>query len=201
MMTEESMPRQLRSLFVFGPPVLVSLFNATHPVLQPPIYEGILRHLDWWLDLHIINLALFPLLGFAAYLLLVNARGPAVAVSTVAIAIYVPVYAAFDALAGIGTGTLVQQSRHLSPDQRAIVGGVTITPLWWLLSAAIASAMFAVCTPRLVGALCALAGGLFGASHAPPTGPLGAACFLAAALYLQISTRMENRRDPSVVKR
>jgi hypothetical protein len=41
---------------------------------------------------------------------------------------YVPVYTAFDALAGIGTGTLVQQVSCLSPDQTAALP--TVDAFW-----------------------------------------------------------------------
>ena len=49
-----------------------------------------------------------PLLGLAAYLLVKDVRNIAASVSRIALGIYVPIYAAFDALAGIGTGILVQ---------------------------------------------------------------------------------------------
>jgi hypothetical protein len=38
-------------------------------------------------------------------------------VAKIAIAVFVPVYTAFDALAGVGAGTLVKQVSCLSPDQ------------------------------------------------------------------------------------
>jgi hypothetical protein len=41
----------------------------------------------------------------------------AATVAKIAIAVFVPVYTAFDALAGVGAGTLVKQVSCLSPDQ------------------------------------------------------------------------------------
>jgi hypothetical protein len=113
------MPGRLRQLLLFVPPLLVSAVNLTHPMVAPPVYVAVLHHLEWWLWLHIVNLALFPLFGLSAYLLLDGVHNGAAAVSRLAIAVFVPVYAAFDALTGIGTGTLVQLAQNLPPDQAA----------------------------------------------------------------------------------
>jgi hypothetical protein len=42
--------------------------------------------------------------------------------------------------------------------------------------------------PRAPAALLTLAGALFGATHVRPTGPMGAACFLAAAALLALGS-------------
>ena len=60
--------------------------------------------------------------------------------------------------------------------------GGTISLAWWLVTAALAIAMLIVGHPGLPAALLGLAGALFGAAHPMPTGPLGLACFLGAAL-------------------
>jgi hypothetical protein len=57
-------------------------------------------------------------------------------------------------------------------------------------------AMFALCKPHIVGGLLTLAGALFGAQHLPPTGPLGAACLLAAALYAAFVVRRQGGVAP-----
>ena len=76
--------------------------------------------MPWWLRLHLANLAIFPLLGLAAYLLVRDVRNRAAAWSRVAIAVYVPLYAGFDALVGVGTGVLVQNASLLDPASRAV---------------------------------------------------------------------------------
>ena len=111
------MPHWLKLLFLFLPPALVGALNITHPIAHSPIYEGILHHLDWWISLHLLNLVGFPLVGFAAYLLTDGNHSPAAVVSRIAALVFIPIYAAFDALAGIGTGTLVQAVSRTAPDQ------------------------------------------------------------------------------------
>jgi len=43
------------------------MLNLAHPIVRSPVYDGVLRYLDWWITLHILNLAGLPLLGLAAH--------------------------------------------------------------------------------------------------------------------------------------
>jgi hypothetical protein len=108
-------------LFIF--PTILGGLNLTHPRITPPIYNAVVHHLPWWTTLHLLNLILFPLLGLSGYLLVRDVQNFAATVSRVAIAIYVPIYAAFDALAGIGTGILVLNAQRLASN------GSTAAPL------------------------------------------------------------------------
>lgn len=94
------MLKQLRTAVLFAVPLIVGVLNLRHPVVKPPVYSGIVPHLSWWITLHLLNLILFPLLGLAAYLLVKDVRNIAASVSRIALGIYVPIYAAFDALEG-----------------------------------------------------------------------------------------------------
>jgi hypothetical protein len=111
------MQNRLRLSVVFAVPLLVALLNLAHPIVRAPVYDGIFLNLEWWITLHLLNLAGFPLLGLAAYLLIKDCKNAAAMVAKIGIAVFVPVYAAFDALAGVGTGTLVREVSCLSPDQ------------------------------------------------------------------------------------
>jgi hypothetical protein len=249
------MRKAWRRLALFGPPVLIIVFELAHPVVLPPIYPAVLHHLPWWLYLHVANLALFPLFGLAAYLLVRDVPNRAAAWSRVAIVVYVPVYASFDALVGVGTGILVQNASGLDPSGRAVaeplidaywnngilsaiaalgsiawviamfasavaftraerrraaaIAAIVLFPVggwdemnlflpsgghvplsWWLVTIGIGAVMFLV-SRALAPTFLALAGGLFGAAHVPPTGPLGAACFLAAAIVLELAREKE----------
>ena len=116
------MSKQLQQVFLFGAPLLVGLLNLTHPMFMPPVYGGIVDHISWWITLHILNLVLFPLLGLAAYLFVRDINNLAASLSKVALAIFVPIYAAFDAIVGIGTGILVQNAKQLPPNELTTVG-------------------------------------------------------------------------------
>jgi hypothetical protein len=173
-------------------------------------------------------------------------------VAKIALAIFVPLYAAFDALAGIGTGILVKNAEHLAAndliavgplidsywssgplngiaaigsiawviamlaaavaftyeDRRRVmavlaivlflIGGwaqthlfptasdMTIPLTWWLIVLGMGLMTFLIAKPRVPTTLLVLSAALFGASHVPPTGPLGMLCFLAAAGYINL---------------
>jgi hypothetical protein len=115
------MSKRLHQVLLFVAPTLVGLLNLTHPRFKPPVFIGIVHHISWWLTLHILNLALFPLLGLAAFILVRDTHNFASALTKVALAIFIPIYAAFDAIAGIGTGILVENAKSMAPDDIARV--------------------------------------------------------------------------------
>jgi hypothetical protein len=119
----------IRVGFVVLAPLAVALLNAVHPIVRQPVYEGIVASLNWWLVLHLLSLAGFPLLGWVAYLLVREIENWAAVVAKAAIAVFVPVYVAFDALAGVGTGTLVQQISCLQAAQVATFK-LTVDAFW-----------------------------------------------------------------------
>jgi len=65
---------------------------------------------------------LFPLLGIAALLLVRDVHNLASTVAKLALVVFVPMYAAFDGLAGIGTGILVQNAQYMAPNDLTTVG-------------------------------------------------------------------------------
>jgi hypothetical protein len=102
---------------------LVGVVNLFHPIHASPTgaYQGLQHHVSWWIALHTINLGAFALLGLAVFLLVRDTSGVGAIVSRVAIAVYVPLYVAFDTLIGIGTGTLIQYAKTLPPAELAPV--------------------------------------------------------------------------------
>jgi hypothetical protein len=113
-----------RRAVLFGAPAVAAIANVSHPVVIPPIYEAVLHHMPWWIVLHVANLVLFPAVGLAAYLLVRGREGRAASIARGAIACFVPLYAAFDSLAGIGTGVLVLNASRLSPSDPSAFGAL-----------------------------------------------------------------------------
>jgi hypothetical protein len=111
------MKPRLQKLILYGAPLSLACVNLTHPLILPPVYDSILHHGSWWIRLHTINLILFPLVGLSAYYLVKDVLNAAGSLSRIAIAIFVPLYAAFDAIIGIGTGILVRNASALPPGQ------------------------------------------------------------------------------------
>jgi len=82
----------------------------------------------------------------------------------------------------------------------SLVGGIG-TPIWWTIVLIISILFGLVLKPRLPVGLLILASFLFGASHTPPFGPLGIACFFLAALQREFvswkatSTKLTTQSD------
>jgi hypothetical protein len=117
------MSKSVRQWFLFGAPLFVGIINIFHPVHFEPtgIYEGIHKVVDWWIILHILNLFGFALLGLSAYLLVRDQQGIAATIAKIALAIFVPTYAGFDSIIGIGTGILVRYANGLPIDKLVIL--------------------------------------------------------------------------------
>jgi hypothetical protein len=186
----------------------VAVFELRHAIVLPPIYPAVAHHLPGWLYLHLSNLALFPLLG------LQNASGLAPE-SRAAAESLIDAYWGSGVLFGIAAAgsiawviAMLSAAVALTRRERRrlalfaaiiafVIGGWAETNLflpsrgyvplsWWLLTLSMAAVMFFVSRPALAPTLLVLAGSFFGAAHIPPTGPLGAACFLAAAVLVEL---------------
>jgi hypothetical protein len=113
------MSKTFRQFILFGAPLFVGIINLFHPVHFEPtgVYEPLHNKVDWWIMLHLLNLAGFPLIALAAFQLLQNQQGPAAKVAWIALAIFIPTYAGFDSIIGIGTGNLIQYAKTVPLDQ------------------------------------------------------------------------------------
>lgn len=125
------MSKELRRLILFGAPLFVGILNIFHPVHFEPtgVYEDIHGVVGWWIVLHILNLFGFALLGLAAYLLIKDQQGRAATIAKIAIAVFVPTYAGFDSIIGIGTGILIRYANGVPASQLTILDP-TINAFW-----------------------------------------------------------------------
>jgi hypothetical protein len=173
----------LLCLAVAVPPLVLAAVGVTHPT------ELDAASARYWRDLHIGILAVFPLLGFAPWLLV---RGHAAWLSWLVGAlafVYAAFYSALDILAGIGAGALTHEGHEgmgtmfRFGDGLGLIGSVA-----FLLACAIAAG-FAVWRlgPRaLPGALLVVAGAvLFLGNHIFfPVGVAGQLCLAAGWVVL-----------------
>jgi hypothetical protein len=117
------MSKSIRQLLLFGAPLFVGILNIFHPVHFKPtgIYESIHTVVNWWIVLHILNLFGFALIGLSAHLLIKDQQGLAATLAKIALAIFVPTYAGFDSIIGIGTGILIQYANGVSVNQLVVL--------------------------------------------------------------------------------
>ncbi len=86
---------------IVAAPLLLAALGATHPHVLTA------ETASYWHALHLVLLALFPLLGVNLWWLLAGFSGWAAWTARVMAFLYITFYSALDVLGGIGTGTLV----------------------------------------------------------------------------------------------
>ena len=189
-----------RLAFLIGVPLAWAVFLLFHPLGSGELYGAVRDEVTRWQVVHVGTVFFIGLMGLAVYLLVRDLPGTPARVSRWAAAVFVLFYGAWEAVAGLAVGALVQFTNGLSGAERsigsdaieslndnAIVGdfGVlaAVGSLAWIT--AVISAAVAV---RRVGAPLAAAV-LLGLSaivvnHPPPTGPIGLVFFAGAVVLI-----------------
>jgi hypothetical protein len=200
---DASFPR----IIIFGAPLILGLLELGHPALLPgdDIVATIAPMAIWWTTLHVLQVPLFALLGFAVFLLVRGLDSRAATISRYAIAVFIVVYPAFDAAVGIASGILSRIST--SPELEAglqqlfwgpVTGSMAIVgSVSWLVALLAAAWAWRIRgAPALaVGAL-ALSGVLLAVGHIRPLGPLACLFFLIGAAMLELAPG--NSKAPAV---
>ena len=201
---------------MLGAPLLLIPFSLAHGLDWLVMhgmhedYEAFLQYIVdirvRWLWVHIVGLVLFPLVGLSVWWMLPPSR-MASRVSQAGLAAYIVLYAAFDALAGIGSAIVADFRVGMAPDDQppfdAVMGALLGDADATFYLAEVASYAWAVGTGAAAVALWQergwrvalplLAGGLaMWHSHFPPFGAIAGA-FLAITAWQFVAT--EPRRD------
>ena len=204
---------RLRAAVIIGAPLSLVALSLAHGIdwvmmhgVNDEDYDAFIRYIveirHRWLAVHVAGLAVFPLLGIGVWWMLPAGR-VASRISRFALAPYVVLYAAFDAIAGIGTAIVAGYRHGLPADQQPLIDGV----MWSLLGesdpayylAEVASYAWAVGTGAAAVALwqergwrvaipVALGGAAMFYSHFPPFGAI-AGILLAVGAWQLFATR------------
>jgi hypothetical protein len=194
-------------VFMIATPLAWAVLLAFHgPGPSDDVYGSLRDEASRFLVVHIGSLLLLGLMGAALYLLVRDLPGRAAQVSRLAIAPFVLLYGAGEAIQGVATGVLVDHANDVAAGQRPaagdaadalydsfsgqfLIGAGAVAGIVALIAAAVAV--------RRVGAPTA-ASILLGLSallvfHAPPTGPV-ALVFFAVAVWLVARARRSSAR-------
>jgi lysylphosphatidylglycerol synthetase-like protein (DUF2156 family) len=191
----------LRRLFLLATPLALAVALWWHPAGGSDIYEDVRGDVGAWLFVHTTFLFFTPLLGIATYLLLRGLESRAATLSRVALVFFLVFYTAYEVTVGLGTGVLVDYANGLPAAEQAAVAdaiqhyngnailadpsiSLVLGGLGWVVAMLAAAVAF-----RRAGAgwpVTVLVGfaALF-AIHPPPVGPVGLACFAAAAVLIE----------------
>lgn len=191
-----------RRAVTLGVPLVLGLLEIGHPALMPgdDIVDTLYPIATWWTALHLAQIPLFALLGYAVFLVVRELDGRAARISRGAIAIFIVVYPAFDAAVGVASGLLMKSLTAPTAAERAAIdpflqalfwGPVTgmlalIGAVSWLVALVAAGlAWRRAKAPMAVVALFALSGLLLAIAHIRPFGPLACLAFLLAAAWVE----------------
>lgn len=199
----------VRRAFLFGVPLLYLVLGLLHPTPDP----GLGDPTSLFIGLHIAQLFLIGGLAYSLWLLVDGLDGRAAKIARGLILPYAITYAAFDSVAGIAMGTVVEKANALPAADQA-VGGQLIDALreetWdgylfyfgtaaiWLAAALAAVIALRRSAPRPALVLMGLGAAVFAIAHPQPTGPIGMALFLAGVVWLELRPRPAEARTFSV---
>jgi hypothetical protein len=192
-------------LVVLGAPLALIVFSLAHGLdwlVMHGMHEDYDAFIQYivdirarWLAVHIVGLVLFPLVGLAVWWMLPPSR-MASRISRAGLAVYIVLYAAFDAIAGIGSAVVAEYRAGVPVDDYPVLDGV----MWALLGEAdatfylaeVASYAWALGTGAAAVGLwqergwrvalpLALGGAAMFYSHFPPFGAIAGAILSIAA--------------------
>lgn len=195
-------------------PILLFIFSLLHSGDQliahgmPPEPDEWIDYLSRipgrWLALHLVGLGMFPLLGLVVWWMLPPRRR----VSQVALASYVVLYPAFDALVGIGSSILIRYRGTLSVADRTVLDPIIkdlffdysgianalagVASLAWGIGVIAAAAALWQRGAWRVGLPLAIAGAAMAVTHAPPFGTI-AAIMLGLAIWQWLAGERQPR--------
>ncbi len=194
----------LRRFVLLGTPLTLGILELGHPLLD---FMNPIKMLSpiavWWIILHMLQIPLFGLMGWALYLLIQDVHSRAATISRYTAGVYIAFAIGYDSAVGLSISILVSNASILPNTQQGIIQqaiqqllsnpAIVLTNLIVLGAGAVAIcsaawALFHAGAPRLP--LFILLGALLAAySHAMPFGPLGNACFFLAALWIELVWR------------
>jgi hypothetical protein len=186
--------------FLIGVPLAWAVLLLFHPSGSGALYDEVSDQVTKWQVVHVGTLFFIGLMGIAVYLLVRDLPGTAARVSRWAAGVFVLFYGAWEAVAGLAVGALVQYTNGLPARERpigsdaiesvndnAIVGDFgllgSVGSLAWI-TAVIAAAVAVRRAGAPLAAAVFLGLSAIVANHPPPTGPIGLACFAGAVALI-----------------
>lgn len=193
-----------KKIFVIIIPLLLAILELFHPHgFGTDVYHKLMPQLKVWIFIHTVQLILFGCIALVLLLMIEKKQGWCANLTRVFIGIFVVAYTAFDAIAGLGTGMLINIGSTLSLEEQEFIQRVIqkfyFAPYFggshsWLSETASLAALLSIWGvaynlyvnhyPRLPLILYVIAGPVLYFSHAFPYGPIAFALIGVANIML-----------------
>jgi hypothetical protein len=189
--------RHYRRVVLFGVPFLYLLLGLVHPTTNPEVGDDTTR----WIALHAAQLVLIGGMAVALRLLVACIDSFPARIARALVIPYVVIYTTLDAILGLAWGIVARKADGLAAGDKeaaarlmdellrgdaagyALYFGAGLVWLGIVLAIVVAHARHA---PQPALWLLGTGAILFAAGHAPPTGPVGMALFLAGVMWLEL---------------
>jgi hypothetical protein len=190
----------VRRVVLFGVPSLYVVLGIMHPMANPEVGDDP----DFFIWLHIAQMFLIGGLAYVLWLLVDGIESRAATAARALILPFVIAYTALDAVLGIAWGVAAETANGLpvaDQDEASRFIDALLEPtargyvlyfgagLLWLAVALTTVAALRGSAPLPSLVLMALGAIVWALGHAPPTGPMGMALFLAGIVWLELSPR------------
>ena len=202
------LPATLRRIALLAPPLALAVLEFFHPAPEVNA-QAVMEVATWFAVFHAIQLVLIGLVGLSV-LLLADSFGRAAAWTTrLGIGVFLVVYSAYDAVAGISTGLAMRTARDLPAAQQEGVWvavkdwpgfdpavfslNVVGTLAWVVAVGALALAARRQGAPRSQWILIGLAAFFLLGGHPFPGGTFAFASLFMAAVLVVSEERRESR--------
>jgi hypothetical protein len=195
----------LRRTVIFGTPVGLGALAAVHPMVPED-------NVTIWNLIHTLQIPLASLLGIGVVLLLRGVRGGAARAARLAIIPWVAFFAAFDGVAGLATGSLVQYA-HAHPHAAGTVSGasealgqslfvttvlpMTATAFAFVVFGGAAAALYRARRASVYAAIAIALGGIVWTFVHPIIGAPAMAILLVGAAVIELGPIREPMSAPS----
>lgn len=108
------LPDSLKKLAIVLPPGLLAALELFHAHgHHDAVYETLKSQVDRWMVVHYLQLLLFPLTAWSVYQLTAGEKTWKAWLCAIGMSIFGLGYAAYDSIAGIGTGILVSEGNRM----------------------------------------------------------------------------------------
>jgi len=186
-----------RRLLLLAPPLALAGFTVLHP--QPDhSARGLMDASTWFMGFHMIQLGLIGLVAISVFLLADEFHRASAWPTCFGMGTFLVFFAAYDTLAGIGTGLVMRSARGLAdPEQDVVFGLISSWPAWepwvvwlslvgtfgWVLAlGSLAVSARAAGAPRSQWTALALAAFFLMLGHPAPFGTIAFGSLFVAAL-------------------
>jgi hypothetical protein len=112
----------LKKIFTILIPLLLAALEYFHPhSFIGDVYHNLTPHLDLWLMIHVVQLALFGGVAVVFFLMIQGIPGIAANLTRFFIWAFAVSYTAYDAIAGIATGSLIRIGVNFPSEDQGVV--------------------------------------------------------------------------------